>query len=156
MLFVFVLLIFNHVFAQKKLPKINLKNTEGKLIDISKIDSNNVTVFIFWATWCVPCINELDAINERYSDWQNETNVQIIAVSIDDARTISRVRPLVNGKSWDYKVLYDNNQEFKRFVNAESVPYLIIVKNTQMVYEHFGYTPGSEADLYEKIKQFTN
>jgi peroxiredoxin len=152
----FVLLVFSQVFAQNKLPRISLKNTEGKRIDISKINTNNVTVFSFWATWCVPCINELDAISEDYSDWQNETNVEIIAVSIDDTRTASRVKPLVNGKSWDYQVLYDTNQEFKRAVNASSIPYLIIVKNNKIVYSHFGYTPGSEMKIYEKIKQFAN
>ncbi len=152
----FILLVFSQVFAQNKLPRISLKNTEGKRIDISKINTNNVTVFSFWATWCVPCINELDAISEDYSDWQNETNVEIIAVSVDDTRTASRVRPLVNGKSWDYQVLYDTNQEFKRAVNASSIPYLIIVKNNKIVYSHSGYTPGSEMKIYEKIKQFAN
>jgi peroxiredoxin len=103
----------------------------------------------------VPCINELDAINEEYIDWQDETNVKLYAVSIDNARTQSRVKPLVNGKGWEYEVLLDTNEDFKRFVNANSVPYVIIVKNGEIVYKHSGYTPGSEVELFEKIKELS-
>ncbi len=142
--------------AQSTLPQLSLKDTQGKSIDLSEIDTSTVTVFNFWATWCVPCINELDAINDEYIDWQDETDFKIIAVSIDDTRTSSRVAPLVNGKGWEYQVLLDTNQDFMRAVNATTVPFLIIVKNNKIVYSHSGYTPGSEIELLEKIKEFAN
>lgn len=148
------ILNISQIYSQDNLPKISLKNNQGKSISIAEIDTNTVTVFSFWATWCIPCINELDAISELYDDWQNETNVKIIAVSTDDTRSAARVKPLVNSKNWEYEILFDTNQEFKRAVNATSIPYLIIVKNNKIVYSHSGYTPGSEIDLYEKIKEF--
>jgi len=151
----FIFLTLSSSFAQEKLPNIVLKNLDGKSINVSEIKTENVTVFSFWATWCVPCINELDAINEEYIDWQDETNVKLYAVSIDNARTQSRVKPLVNGKGWEYEVLLDTNEDFKRFVNANSVPYVIIVKNGEIVYKHSGYTPGSEVELFEKIKELS-
>lgn len=147
---------FSPIFSQDNLPKISLKNNQGKSIDIAEIDTNKVTVFSFWATWCIPCLNELDAISEIYNDWQEETNVKIIAVSIDDTRSSSRVKPLVNSKNWEYEILFDTNQEFKRAVNATSIPYLIIVKNNKIVYSHAGYTPGFVIELYEKIKEYAN
>lgn len=150
-----IFLTLSSSFAQEKLPNIVLKNLDGKSINVSEINTENVTVFSFWATWCVPCINELDAINEEYIDWQDETNVKLYAVSIDNARTQSRVKPLVNGKGWEYEVLLDTNEDFKRFVNANSVPYVIIVKNGEIVYKHSGYTPGSEVELFEKIKELS-
>jgi len=61
---------------------------------------------------------------------------------------------LANSKNWEYEILFDTNQEFKRAVNATSIPYLIIVKNNKIVYSHSGYTQGSEIELYEKIKEF--
>ena len=143
------------VLSQNSLPNLELKNIHGEYINIEdSADNNQVLVISLWATWCVPCINELDAIQEYYEDWQEETNFKLIAISIDNARTSSRVKPLVNGKEWDYEVLLDVNQDFKRALNANSVPYLIIVKNNKIVYSHSGYTPGSEIELYEKIKEF--
>lgn len=142
--------------AQKTLPKISLISTEGELYNIEEIGKDRTIIVAFWATWCVPCIKELDAINDLYPDWQEETNVELIAVSIDDSRTSARVKPMVNGKGWEYKILLDPNQDFKRAMNIVSVPYLIIVKNGEIVYKHSGYTPGSEYGLYDEILKLNN
>lgn len=137
--------------AQKSLPDLSLKSIDGEIVNIRDIGKEGTVIISFWATWCVPCIKELDAVSELYPDWQEETDVKLIAVSVDDSRTISRVKPMVNGKGWDYKILTDTNQEFKRAMNIGSIPYLIIVKNGEIVYKHSGYTPGSEYELYDEV-----
>lgn len=118
-------------------------------------NKNGVTIISLWATWCVPCLKELDAINDVYVDWQDETNVELIAVSIDDSRTVKRVKSMINGKDWDYTVLLDINNDLKRALNAASIPLTILVKDNKIVYEHSGYSPGAELELYEKIKELS-
>jgi len=138
----------------QELPNITLKSIDDKTVSIQELaNSDTVKVFSFWATWCVPCINELDAISEVYDEWQEETNVEIIAISTDDSRTKKRVIPLVNGKGWEYQILLDDNQDLKRALNIAVLPYVIVVKNGEIVYQHTGYTPGSEDALYEVIKK---
>lgn len=142
-------------YSQNSLPISKLKTLEGTIVSTENLaEKDQVLVISLWATWCVPCINELDAIQENYSDWQEETNFKLVAISIDNARTTSRVKPLVNGKEWDYEILLDTNQDFKRAVNANTVPHVLIVKNNKILYSHSGYTPGSEIELYEKVKEF--
>lgn len=136
--------------SQTELPDLVLKNMDGKNINLKEISKDKTIVFSFWATWCGPCVNELDAIADQYEDLQDEIGFELIAVSIDDTRTKSRVKPLVNGKGWEYEILLDVNQEFKRKMNISSVPYIMIVKNGKVVYTHSGYTPGSEDELIEK------
>ncbi len=142
--------------AQNDLPKIDMTTLDGKPINSNDLSTDdNVVVVSLWATWCVPCIKELDAISEIYPDWQAETNVKLYAVSIDDSRGVKRVKPLVNGKGWDYTVLLDTNNDFKRAVGAATVPLTLLVKNNKIVYRHSGYSPGAEMELYEKIKEFS-
>jgi peroxiredoxin len=142
-------------YSQNSLPILKLKSLDGTIVSTENLaEKDEVLVISLWATWCVPCINELDAIQENYADWQEETNFKVIAISIDNARTSSRVKPLVNGKEWDYEILLDANQDFKRAVNANTVPHVLIVKNNKILYSHVGYTPGAEIDLYEKVKEF--
>ena len=141
-------------YSQTALPDIQLKNMDGQRISILELSKDKAIVFDFWATWCVPCINELDAISDEYEDLQDDFNFELIAVSIDDARTKSRVKPMVNGKGWDYEILLDSNQKLKRALNITSVPYVIIVKNGKIVYTHSGYTPGAEQELFEKFQSF--
>ncbi len=143
-------------FAQNELPNIDLKSIDGKTVALKDvINPEGVTIISLWATWCVPCLKELDAINDIYKDWQEETNVKLLAVSVDDSRTLKRVKSLVNGKDWDYEVLLDTNTDLKRALNATSIPLTILVKDSKIVYEHSGYSPGAEHELYKKIKELS-
>jgi len=98
-------------------------------------------------------LNELDAINEYYTTWSTELNMELIAVSIDDTRTQKRVKPLLNGKNWNYTILLDTNQDLKRALGIANVPYTIVVKNQKIVYVHNGYSQGAEMELYNKLKE---
>lgn len=141
-------------FSQNDLPNVDLSTMEGNTQALREVTNHDgVTVISLWATWCVPCLKELDAINEIYSDWQDETNVKLIAVSVDDSRTVKRVKSLVNGKDWEFDVLLDTNTDLKRALNASSIPYTIIVKDNKIVYKHSGYSPGAEHELFEKIQK---
>ena len=148
---VFLLLIATTVsFAQKKLPNLKLKDINGKTVSLSDITKDKTVVLSFWATWCGPCVNELDAIAEQYEDLQDD-GFELIAISIDDSRTKSRIKPLVNGKDWEFTILLDTNQELKRSLNIVNVPYVVIVKNGEIVYTHSGYNPGSEEEIIKKF-----
>jgi len=153
-----LVLLFSFVaFAQSELPNIDLKTLDGKTFNSQELSKDNkVTVVSLWATWCVPCLKELDAISEIYPDWQAETNMELFAISVDDSRTVKRVKPLINGKAWDYTILLDTNNDFKRALGAATVPLTLLVKDNKIVYRHSGYSPGAEYELYEKIKEFSN
>ncbi len=154
LLFSFLLLFSLITTAQNNIPNTQLKTLDGDITNLQKITENNDLIIVsLWATWCVPCKNELDAISEVYSDWQDETNVTLYAISVDDSRTVKRVKPLINGKDWDYEILLDTNNDLKRALGAATVPLTLIIKNGKIVYRHSGYTPGSEDDFYEEIKK---
>lgn len=140
--------------AQKELPSVTLKSLENKPINIKTDykETDKIYVYVFWATWCAPCIQELDAINDVYAEWRENLNVEIIAVSIDDSRTEKRVKPLINGRDWDYTVILDNNQDLKRALQIANPPYTIVVKNGQIVFEQAGHTPGGENEFFKKLK----
>lgn len=151
----FVLLFFGFlVYGQKQLPDLNLANLEGKSVSLRSdfTEKDKLYIFSFWATWCTPCINELDELNDLQADWKKSLNFEIIAVSTDDSRTQKRVRPLINGKGWEYNVLLDTNQDFKRALSIVNIPYTIVVKNDEIVHIQNGYVPGSEKVLFDKLK----
>lgn len=151
---VFICLLFSvGVFSQSELPNVKLKNLDGKIINVADFNKSEKPVIIsFWATWCGPCLKELNAIHDVYADWQKETGVELIAVSIDDAKTVKRVKSLVGGKSWEYEVLYDDNHELKRAMNVSNVPFTVVVYKGKIVYKHLSYAPGVEKEMYKKIK----
>ena len=128
-----------------------IKTIDGKSIN-TKLTYNKkgLTVYSFWATWCVPCINELDDIHKEIEKW-DDANVKIVAISTDDSRTKRRVRPMVNGKKWNFEILLDENQALKRALNINAIPHTIVTKGTRIIYRRIGYKPGEENHLYEFI-----
>jgi thiol-disulfide isomerase/thioredoxin len=142
-------------FSQNRaLPKIDLKTLDNNTISTSDFDNDGKPIVIsFWATWCKPCVKELSNIAEIYEDWQDETGVKIIAISIDDARNMSKVKPKVNAEMWDYEVYIDPNGDLKRAMGVGSVPHTVLLnENKEIVWQHTGYKDGDEYDLFKKIK----
>ena len=83
----FVLLTTFNVFSQDNIPNVDLKTMEGKTISFHEVtNQNNVVIISLWATWCAPCIKELDAISDVYEEWQEETGVELIAVRSEERR----------------------------------------------------------------------
>jgi thiol-disulfide isomerase/thioredoxin len=128
---------------------------DGKTVDTSTLSNDGKPFIIdFFATWCKPCNRELDAIAEVYEDWQKETGVKVIIVSIDQAQNINKVKPLVANHGWEYEVLLDPNGDFKRALGIQMIPYVLIVDGQgNIVYKHNGYTDGAETELIEKVRE---
>ncbi len=141
-------------FAQiKNLPNVDVKKIDGSNFNFKNIDNNgNPIVISFWATWCKPCTKELNNIAEVYEDWQDETNVKLVAVSIDDRRSQSKVAPYVNSSGWEYEIYIDPNSDLKRAMGVSTVPHTFLLdKNKQIIWQHRGYVEGDEYELFDEI-----
>ena len=141
--------------SAQSLPDVKIKNQEGKVISTKSLADGTPMIISFWSTTCKPCIMELNAINDNLYDWLEEVDMKVVAISVDDARTVSRARAMTKGQGWDdYVCLYDKNQDFKRAMNVAQTPHVFIVDGKgNIVYSHSGYSPGSEYELFEIIKE---
>lgn len=138
-----------------KLPSVNIKTLDGETYNTQQIDNDGKPIIIsFWALWCKPCKKELDAYNDNYQDWKEETGVKIIAVSIDDARSTAKVLPFVNGKAWEFDVLLDPNGDFKRAMSVNLIPHTFILDGAgNIVYQHTSYYEGLEDEIFEIVEK---
>lgn len=141
--------------ASAALPSVTLKDMDGKTVDTAELYNDGKPIVIsFWATWCKPCLRELNAIKEVYPDWQDETGVKVIAVSIDEAQNAQKVKPLVSRLGWDYDVLLDTNSEFKRQMGVSDPPHVFVIDGAgNIVWNHQGYVDGGEEEILEAVKK---
>ena len=145
------LIAFNSC-SQKFIPDLGLKTLNGESVrSVQVINQNGFTIISFWATWCIPCINELDAINEVISVWSEKEDITVLAISTDDSRSKKRVKPLINGKDWVFDVISDTNQDFKRAMGVVGIPHTIVTYKSEIIHRRIGYTPGEEEDLFDVI-----
>jgi len=140
--------------AQSAIPSVEVKTLSGEKVNIQDFANNGkITVLSFWATWCSPCKRELDAIADVYEEWQEEYNAELVAITIDDARALPKVKPMVESKRWDYTILSDVKQDLMRGLNFQNVPMTFLINQAgEVVYTHSGYAPGDEYELEDKIK----
>jgi len=141
--------------GNRPLPKVDVKTLDGRVVSTSTFENDGKPIIIsFWATWCKPCIHELTTISDVYEDWQDETGVKLIAISVDNSRTSGGVLPLVNGKDWDYEVYLDENKDFQRAMGVNLVPHTFVLNGKgEIVWEHTAFTEGSELELIEVIRK---
>lgn len=151
----FLLLSLLTFTADKKIPSVKVKDLKGKEFNTADLSNDGKPMIInFWATWCKPCIKELNNIQEVYPDWVEETGVKLIAVSIDDARNSRRVAPFINSRGWEYEIYLDENGDLRRAMNVQNPPHTFLVNGKgEVVWQHNGYAPGDEDELYEEVKK---
>lgn len=153
----FSLALATDVFAQKEraLPQVDVKTLDGKIVSTKSFSNEGKPIIIsFWATWCKPCIAELANIHDQYEQWQQETGVKLIAISVDDARNNAKVLPAVQGRGWEYEVYLDANADFKRAMNVNNIPHTFLLNGkNEIVWQHNSYAEGSEKELFELVKK---
>jgi thiol-disulfide isomerase/thioredoxin len=137
------------------LPVVKVKTPDGKSVSTASISNDGKPIIVnFWATWCSPCKQELNAIATMYEEWQNETGVKLIAVSIDDARNSPKVAPFIRGRNWPFEVYIDENSDLKRALNVNEIPHTFILNGKgEIVSQHKSYAPGDEFAMFEEIKK---
>ncbi len=156
-LFVIAFFTVSSFSQNRTLPSVKVKNLKGSLVNIQTIENDaNPIVISFWATWCKPCKKELNTIAEVYEDWQEETGVKLVAISIDDSRSASKVKPYVISSGWEYEIYLDPNRDLSRSLGVSTVPHTFLLDGKgNIVWEHRGYIEGDEEELLEQIEQIS-
>jgi len=147
-----LLMIVALSFGQEKnLPQVNLKDMKNKTQSLDKLIKGKITLVNFWATYCGPCREEmkhLNRINETYAD----QNVQVIGISIDDSRSMGRVKSIVKSQKLKYTILLDTEKKLYKNFNTTAMPFSILVDSTgKILWEHTGYRLGEEAQMEIEI-----
>lgn len=153
-LLIFICLTSYSTETSRKFPAMNVKELNGNTVNTDEfINNGKITIVSFWASWCKPCKLELDAISEIYSDWVEDYNVELVAITIDDARGLPKVPSIVSSKGWEYRILSDSNQDLQRALNFQTIPQTFLLDQAgNIVFEHNGYQAGNEYELEDEIK----
>ena len=128
----FLLTCFLFCNAQKEVDKVPLDlkvfDLEGNPKTLNEIVNHEGLVLLdFWATWCKPCILELNSLKEVTPLWEEEYNAKVVLISIDDYSKIERIKAILNKKEIDYDIYIDKDRESRAKMGVKQIPNMYLV-----------------------------
>ena len=130
-----------------------LKDMQGRPFDLRAHLGKDVLMVSFWATWCVPCKNELERMSKVYEALKADGFVYV-AVSTDGPASVAQVRPYIQGLGYTFPVLLDTQTDvMSRFNPRGDMPFYLLVDRAGRVAEiHQGFTPGDEVAIEARVR----
>jgi thiol-disulfide isomerase/thioredoxin len=133
-----------------------LRTNDGKVVTWNDYKGKPV-IINFWGSWCPPCRAEMPKLNALFAKYKLKG---LIVLGINYAETPDIAQKYLGANPIDYTVLYGLNdpmQETRALFNSwggSGVPWnLFIAKDGKISSWIFGYAPGSEVDIEQKINQ---
>jgi peroxiredoxin len=133
-------------------PHLALRDINGRTHYLSDTIGRKVTVMTFWATWCMPCRQELAVLQEMFVKHAGE-GLEVLAIAVDGPETAGRVRPFVKQSGWTFTVLLDSETRATALYNPrKQMPMLhIFNREGRIVYSHTTFQPSHAPELKDQI-----
>lgn len=114
----------NPIKGDKKAPDFSLKDLTGKKVEIK--DYKGKIIFLnFWATWCVPCKEEMPSLEVLHERFKGEKFV-LLTVSVD-YEGLKVVHGFLDKHSYTFPVLLDPNGETLDLFEVKGIPTTFII-----------------------------
>ena len=133
-------------------PDFQLRNLDNQPVKLSDY-RGKVVLLDFWATWCGPCKVAMPHLQKLYTELEDQGFV-VLSISIDEARTASKVKPYIKSKRYTFPVVLDRETTAITLYNPQKIlPYAVLIdREGQIVWRHSGYVPGDEKEIEERVR----
>jgi peroxiredoxin len=131
-------------------PDFILNTSTGDTIHLSDLRGQAVLVNL-WATWCPPCREEMQAIEEVYQEFRGD-GFTVLAVKMTYQDDPDRVMPFVNEQALTFPILLDETGEMANLYQMRSLPSSYFIRRDGTINEVVIGGPMSEALLRTRIE----
>jgi len=148
----FLLLIISVLFGQSTIPNTKVRLLNNQNVSLNEL-TNGVSIVSFWATWCIPCVKEIYAIEKLIQE--NNYDISVVLINTDDAGKIPKVKSFVNSKKYlkgdNYHIVMDYDKKLYKRFNAKPIPLTFITDGSEIVYRKRGFVNGDEHIFKEEL-----
>jgi thiol-disulfide isomerase/thioredoxin len=118
------------------------------------LSAHHPVVILFWATWCVPCRTELPFYQGLY-ERHHAAGLEVVAISMDGASTISRVGPAARRLGVTYDVVTDLDTRITSQLNPRrAAPFSVWVsREGRISWEREGFAPSEQSVIESGIAE---
>jgi len=117
-------------------PAAVMKTIDGKTIDLARSYGNKPVYIKFWATWCVPCRQQMPGFEKTYRELGDK--VEVIAINIGLSDDEASVRKFRQKYGMTMPIVMDNDGQLAKLFHLGVTPqHVIIGKDVRFAY--FGH-----------------
>jgi peroxiredoxin len=131
-------------------PNFTLQSNAGGQVSLASL-KGKVVMVNFWATWCVPCRQEmphLEALYEKY----NSLGFELLAVNVEK-NNAEGARKWLQETPVTFPVLFDPENQVTKLYKVQTMPSTVIIgRDGTMRFMHNGYKPGYENDYQTQVR----
>lgn len=145
----------NQITPGKDSPTFNYENFNGGTTSLEDLKGKYVYIDV-WATWCVPCLNEIPYLKEVAKDYEGK-NIEFVGISIDEDKAYDKWKNMVEEKELAGVQLYSGgdawNAEFAKGYRVQSIPRFILIDPEGKIYDADTYRPSDKKlrELFDEI-----
>ena len=127
-----------------------LKDLDGKAHRLRDLRGTKVVHVVFWATWCMPCIEEVPHLTKVYDQYR-EQGLEIYGVVVPMNQTRDGVRAFVKKFGMEYPVLWDDGLSLMNKYRVSSIPQNFLIGRDGVIRYAGVELPEGYEDLIRKI-----
>lgn len=121
-----------------KAPDFNLERVDGEVVSLSDY-KGKVILLNFWATWCMPCRQEIPSLIKLQEKYQGD--IVVLGISMD-ANGPEVVPDFVHQFDINYPVLYGDGRVANRFGGVTGIPTTFVIDRNFLVKRRYiGFRP---------------
>ena len=143
-LIILYVLFINVAFSKEKPPfkiilvldepkiykKINFHDRDGNQLDLNLIDTDEIYILNFWATWCAPCKDEMPSLDKL----QTKDGIFVFPINMEEKNLIKTEKFYEDLKIKNLNIYFDQGLKLVKVFALRGVPTTVIFnKKKEMI-----------------------
>jgi peroxiredoxin len=98
-----------------------LKDLYNRTYSLKDLRGKQVVHVVFWATWCVPCLQEVPTLREVREKYHGR-GLEILAIVVNQSQTKNGVKAVARDLKINYPILWDDAGEVQDRYKVSLIP----------------------------------
>lgn len=131
-------------------PNFTLQSNSGEQVSLASL-KGKVVMVNFWATWCVPCRQEMPHLEALYQRYES-LGFELLAVNVEKNEA-EGIRKWLADTPVTFPVLLDPDNKVTKLYKVQTMPSTVLVaRDGTMRFIHHGYKPGYENEYQTQVR----
>jgi peroxiredoxin len=131
-------------------PNFTLQSNAGQQVSLASL-KGKVVMVNFWATWCVPCRQEMPHLEALYQRYES-LGFELLAVNVEK-NNAEGARKWLEETPVTFPVLFDPENQVTKLYKVQTMPSTVLIgRDGTMRFIHHGYKPGYENEYQTQVR----